>query len=1139
MRLTIISLWLVLAVATALPCTAEDSAGRIAYVCLQNSQPRACLMDPDGSNQMTIGPTLSNLSTVAWSPDSAKIAFVSSGSTSEISIMDAGGSHVIQITNLGLSLFPPLHPRFSPDGSKIVFAAPTNLPQDAFYQLLTIPSAGGSPTQLTSGSGQHSMPAWSPDGTRILFNTGSALFSVNPSGGAATQIASGLHMWPAWSPDGSKIAYADFSGLFIMNSDGSNVRLVANAPTVKPSWSPDGKQIIFGNAVNQPISIVNADGTGLHSIPGVTGNFPDWGSAKAPIILVPGFLGSRIVCGAQELWPNMPFPNFLDMRLASDGISNLAGTCGAQVGAILDTALGSNVYKPALDFLNQIAPGRNYNFPWDWRTTPASTLALLDAYIDSVRSANNGAKVVLMAHSMGGLLTRLYIDDPTHAAKVARLLTIGTPYWGSPKALFPLAAGIETPALSSLDGIVLNSDLKAWAVNAFGLYFLYPSANYGPWLTVTSHGPSPLDQAGLLDFVGNTLGGNASLLTQALNEHARTLDSFKTNGVKYRAVVGTGINTVGKVTIDTPTFSQNIVDADLLYFSGDSTVPVRSAQGSPGGSTSADAVPISYVCGVPHVDLPGDPTVTGAIKGFLLSGADIQGLTTPCPSSGFEIKRITLLTGASLPANEPLRAAASEGLPAAATMSLEDARIAGLIDVFDFSSGTTIVTDSIRPVSFSLPAGTFQLLVTPLQDGIKGNPVTYGPLTGNITISADTTLTVFQNGLVVQPGASDTIPPSTAGTVSPTPVSGWNNSNVAVNLNASDNAGGSGVRRITYSATGAQTIASTVVNGSSASFSVTASGVTTVSFFAEDNAGNVETAKSLTVKIDRAAPAISCASPAATWSPANVTISCTAIDSGGSGLANAADASFSLATTVPEGTETANALTGARNLCDVAGNCSTAGPVSGNKVDKKAPSITITSPQNNAVYVLNQAAAASYDCSDGGSGVATCNGPVPSGGNIATAVVGPKTFPVTSADQVGNAASASASYQIRYAATGSCNGDPAHQILPPIAAGGTSVFKQGSTVPAKFRVCDANGVSVGTAGVVSGFSIVGTIDGTVVNSVNATVDSNTPDTAFRWDANAQQWIFNITTQNLSAGLTYIFRIVLNDGSAIDFQFGLR
>jgi hypothetical protein len=360
-----------------------------------------------------------------------------------------------------------------------------------------------------------------------------------------------------------------------------------------------------------------------------------------------------------------------------------------------------------------------------------------------------------------------------------------------------------------------------------------------------------------------------------------------------------------------------------------------------------------------------------------------------------------------------------------------------------------------------------------------------------------------------------------------------------VALNAADNAGGSGVRRITYSVSGAQTMSQTVVDGASASLAITASGVTTVSFFAEDNAGNIETAKTVTVKIDRTSPAIACGNASGQWSAVNVTIPCTATDAGGSGLANAADASFSLATAVPDGTETANALTGSRVVCDVAGNCATAGPVSGNKVDKKAPSITITSPQNNAVYALNQAATASYDCSDGGSGVATCNGPVPTGGNIATAVVGAKTFPVTSADQVGNATSASGSYQIRYASSGSCNGDSGHQILPPISAGGTSVFKQGSTVPAKFRVCDANGVSVGAAGVVSSFSLIAAMDGTVQNPVDPTVESNTPDTAFRWDASAQQWIFNISTKPLSAGLTYVYRIVLNDGSTIDFQFGLR
>ena len=50
------------------------------------------------------------------------------------------------------------------------------------------------------------------------------------------------------------------------------------------------------------------------------------------------------------------------------------------------------------------------------------------------------------------------------------------------------------------------------------------------------------------------------------------------------------------------------------------------------------------------------------------------------------------------------------------------------------------------------------------------------------------------------------------------------------------------------------------------------------------------------------------------------------------------------------------------------------------------------------------------------------------------------------------------------------------------------------------------------------------------------VDTNNPDAAFRC---GQQWIFNITTSNLNAGSTYIYTISLNDGSAINFQFGLR
>src|SRR5205809_7968285 len=116
---------------------------------------------------------------------------------------------------------------------------------------------------------------------------------------------------------------------------------------------------------------------------------------------------------------------------------------------------------------------------------------------------------------------------------------------------------------------------------------------------------------------------------------------------------------------------------------------------------------------------------------------------------------------------------------------------------------------------------------------------------------------------------------------------------------------------------------------------------------------------------------------------------------------------------------------------------------------------------------------------------------------------------------------------------------PGHEIQQRINVDGTSVCKQGSTVPAKFCVFDANCNSVGTPGVVSSFSLVQIINGTVVNAVDEAVDSTTPDNQFRWDPTSQQWIFNISTKTLSKNKTYVYLITLNDGSTIQFQFGLK
>jgi YDG domain-containing protein/Big-like domain-containing protein len=127
---------------------------------------------------------------------------------------------------------------------------------------------------------------------------------------------------------------------------------------------------------------------------------------------------------------------------------------------------------------------------------------------------------------------------------------------------------------------------------------------------------------------------------------------------------------------------------------------------------------------------------------------------------------------------------------------------------------------------------------------------------------------------------------------------------------------------------------------------------------------------------------------------------------------------------------------------------------------------------------------------------------------------------------------------VQYASGGMCDGDAGHLILQPINADGTSVFNGKSTSPAKFRVCDANGVSIGTPGVVTAFNIIKIVGGTVAN-VDEDVVSTTPDTVFRWDPTAQQWIFNINNKSLQSNQTYFFRITLNDGTTILFNYGLK
>jgi hypothetical protein len=268
----------------------------------------------------------------------------------------------------------------------------------------------------------------------------------------------------------------------------------------------------------------------------------------------------------------------------------------------------------------------------------------------------------------------------------------------------------------------------------------------------------------------------------------------------------------------------------------------------------------------------------------------------------------------------------------------------------------------------------------------------------------------------------------------------WTNRDVTVALSAADNAGGSGVKEIRYSINGG---AETVVAGSSATVPVSTEGASTISYFAKDNAGNAETAKTFAVQIDKTAPTIArnvpaddCSVPGSNgWCRGIQTAGFTAADSG-SGLADPSQASF----TQSSSAEGSAVLIASGAATDVAGNSNAginAGPF---MIDATDPVVTVTlerDPDHGGWY--NAPVGYSADATDAISGKESCD----AAGSYAGPDGDPVSVSLNCSDEAGNRADDSETF--KYDAT------------PSSSQASAPEFNNGPTITVAYASADAAG----------------------------------------------------------------------------------
>ena len=292
-------------------------------------------------------------------------------------------------------------------------------------------------------------------------------------------------------------------------------------------------------------------------------------------------------------WETYYIDSIRNSELIADPVIIIPGIMGsAQISSEwkLDPIL--HIYDNLIGSLKENGYEENKNlfvFPYDWRSSNETSANYLQAKIEGVINETKVSKVDLLAHSMGGLVARAYIeetaDNVNYNNTIDQLITLGTPQNGAPKAYLYWEAGEGFFGL--IDAIVKYhftqegkhlgyDDLYSYIQNkVVSVKELLPDYDY------------------LWDVNGNKMRNYSENYPRNIFMEELSANADKLENIDFTNVIGkldNSENTISEIRVGDANnngiwkdgmpenFGDNNTDQGLNYSDGDETVPLYSAE---------------------------------------------------------------------------------------------------------------------------------------------------------------------------------------------------------------------------------------------------------------------------------------------------------------------------------------------------------------------------------------------------------------------------------------------------------------------------------------------------------------------------------------------------------------------------------